>query len=40
MASDGGVHTFTGLVRRKKGTQTRTDTTNSALTTTDTINVA
>jgi dGTPase len=41
-ASDAGVHTFTGLVLRKKGKQTLTvsDTQHSNLTATDTINVA
>jgi uncharacterized repeat protein (TIGR03803 family) len=41
-AADAGVHTFTGLVLRKKGKQTltTTDTQNTALTATDTINVA
>jgi hypothetical protein len=40
-ASDAGVHTFTGLVLGKKGKQTLTvtDTQNSALTVTDSINV-
>jgi hypothetical protein len=40
-ASDAGVHTFTGLVLRKRGRQTLTvtDTQNSNLTATDTINV-
>jgi hypothetical protein len=41
-AADAGVHTFTGLVLRKKGKQTltATDTQNSALTATDSISVA
>jgi uncharacterized repeat protein (TIGR03803 family) len=41
-AADAGVHTFTGLVLRKKGKQTLTvnDAQNSALTATDTINVS
>ncbi len=40
-AADAGVHTFTGVILRKKGKQTVTvtDTHNSALTATDTINV-
>jgi hypothetical protein len=40
-ASDHGVHTFTGLIFRKTGTQTLTvaDTVNGALTVTDSINV-
>ncbi len=40
-AADAGVHTFTGLVLRKKGYQmiSITDTHNSSLTATDTINV-
>ena len=40
-ASDAGVHTFTGLVLHKKGKQTLTvtDTQNSALTATDSIDV-
>jgi hypothetical protein len=40
-AADKGVHTFTGVVLRKRGTQTITvtDTQNSPLTATDTISV-
>jgi hypothetical protein len=41
-AADAGVHTFAGLILHRKGKQTitATDTQNSALTATDTINVA
>ena len=40
-ASDAGVHTFTGVILRKKGKQTLTvtDIVNTALTATDTISV-